>query len=66
MRSPELSVEQCRTLARIRALRPGAEVRLHPTRNGLVVEVRRGRQIQLVRLDDSGAIRRDRRLRLAS
>lgn len=61
----ELSVEQCRTLARIRATRPDAEVTLHGTRAGLVVEVRRGLHVELGRLEVSGHVLRDRPLALA-
>jgi hypothetical protein len=62
----ELTTAQCRALARIRGGRPGAEVRLHRTQAGVVVEVRRGRRVELARLGPSGEVERDQRLRLAS
>jgi hypothetical protein len=65
MDTVELSVEQCRTLARIRATRPDAEVTLHGTRAGLVVEVRRGMRVELARLEASGHVLRDQPLALA-
>ena len=61
----ELTIEQCRTLARIRGRRPGADVRLHRTRHGVVVEVRRGRRVELARLGSSGEVEPEQRLRLA-
>jgi hypothetical protein len=61
----ELTTEQCRTLARIRGGRPGAEVRLHRTRRGLVVEVRRGRRVELACVNAFGEVEREQRLALA-
>ena len=65
MAPAELTVEQCRTLERIRRTRPAGEVRLHGTRHGVVVEVREGRRVELVRLGSAGEVERDRRLALA-
>lgn len=65
MAPAELTVEQCRTLERIRRNRPALEVRLHGTRQGVVVEVREGRRTELVRLGAAGQLERDRRLALA-
>ena len=61
----ELTVEQCRTLERIRRTRPECDVRLHATRHGVVLEVRDGRRVELVRLGAAGQVERDRRLALA-
>lgn len=66
MGHPELTVEQCRTLARIRRRAVGAEVRLHRLREGIVVEVRRGRHSELAHLDSAGGVRLEQRLRLAA
>src|SRR5947209_1716885 len=55
----ELTVEQCRTLERIRRNRPAWEVRLHGTRHGVVVEVREGHRTELVRLGAAGQLERD-------
>jgi hypothetical protein len=61
----ELTIAQCRTLARIRDRRPNAEVRLHRTRGGVVVEVREGRHVELARLGAAGEVEREQRLPLA-
>jgi hypothetical protein len=61
----DLTIEQCRTLARIRRRQPGAEIRLHRTRDGVVVEVRRGLRSELARLDAGGRVEPEQRLRLA-
>ena len=58
----ELSTEQCRVVARLRARLPEAEIRLHLTRRGLVVEIRRGRRSELAHLDAAGVLVRERRL----
>jgi hypothetical protein len=62
----DLTVEQCRVLAQIRARRPDALLTLHPTAHGVVVEVRMGRQMALARLTSSGSLQRDEPLKLAS
>jgi hypothetical protein len=62
----DLSVEQCRALAQIRARRPDAVLTLHPTSHGVVLEVRSGRQVALARLTPSGSLQPDQPLKLAS
>lgn len=63
MASLELTVAQCRFLARLRANLPGAAVTLHGARRGVIVEVRLGRRVELARLEPSGRLRRDRLVR---
>ena len=62
MAPSELTVEQCRTLARLRARRPDALVSLHAAGRDVVVELRRGRRSELARLDSDGRLIADRPL----
>jgi len=61
----ELTVAQCRFLARLRANLPNASVTLHGARRGIIVEVRLGRRVELARLEPSGRLARDRVVRAA-
>ncbi len=62
----QLSFEQCRTLARIRAFQPQAEVHLHGRPGGVVVELRRAQQCANVAfIDESGTFVADESLRPA-
>lgn len=58
----ELSLPQCRALARIQARHPEARIIVHATAHGPVVEVRRGHQLALARLDAEGGLEPDRPL----
>lgn len=63
----ELSTDQARYIARMRAAWPDAEVRVHQRRWGVIVEVLRlGRTVALVAFDGEGGVRRDRPLRRAA
>jgi hypothetical protein len=63
----ELTSRQARTIARIRNRWPGAEVRAHQERWGVIVEVRRGgRTIHLAGFDGRGGVRDDRPLARAA
>lgn len=64
--SLELTVEQCRFIAAIRARSPRAVVEIHHSRDGIILEVRQGRRVQLARLDGSGRIRHDRHVRVGA
>ncbi len=66
MKPSELSLEQARTLARIRAFQPNAEVRLHDKPGGVVVELRRGHRAQAAFIDESGTFFPDDSLRPAA
>ncbi len=66
MESLELTVEQCRFIAAIRARSPRAVVEMHDSRDGIILEVRQGRRVQLARLDSAGRIRHDRHVRVGS
>jgi len=59
----ELTVAQCRFLARLRANLPQASVILHGARRGVIIEVRHGHRVELARLEPSGRVRRDRLVR---
>ncbi len=59
----ELSVEQCRFIAAVRARTPRADVRVHRTRAGVILEVREGRRVELARVDAFGRVRHDRHVR---
>lgn len=63
METPELTVEQCRFIAAVRARNPRAVLTLHGTRGGLIVEVRDGRRVELACVDRSGLVRHDRDVR---
>jgi hypothetical protein len=64
---PELSLAQAREIALLRRRHPGAEVRIHPRRWGLIAEARRdGRTVELERFDWAGHIARDQRLSRAA
>jgi len=58
----ELTVAQCRFVAAVRARNPRADVILHRTRAGIIVEVRAGRRSELARVDAAGRVRHDRRV----
>ncbi len=59
----ELTSQQARTIARLRARWPDAEVRAHQRDWGVIVEVRRGgRTIHLAGFDGHGAVLDDRPL----
>ena len=63
----ELSTDQARYIARIRAARPDADVRVHQRSWGVIVEVvRGGRTIALVAFDAAGGVHRDAPLRRAA
>ena len=63
----ELSTDQARYIARMRAAWPDGDVRVHQRAWGVIVEVRRGeRTIALVAFDADGGVRRDARLRRAA
>jgi hypothetical protein len=56
----ELTTDQARYIARMRAAWPDADVRAHQRTWGVIVEVRRsGRAVSLVGFDGSGGILRD-------
>jgi hypothetical protein len=59
----ELTTDQARLIARLRAQWPGSELRVHQRPWGVIVEVRRsGHTVQLIALDARGGVRADRRL----
>lgn len=60
-----LSQEQSRTLARIRAFAPRADVHLHGKPGGVLVELRRGHSAQVAFIDDAGTFVPDRSVRPA-
>jgi hypothetical protein len=62
----ELTVEQCRFIAAVRARNPRADVRVHRTRAGVILEVRQGRRVELARVDAFGRVRHDRHVRTLS
>jgi hypothetical protein len=63
----ELTTDQARYIARLRAGWPDADVRVHQRTWGVIVEVRRrGRAIALVAFDGDGGVRRDEPLRRAA
>ncbi len=62
----ELTLEQCRFIAAIRARSPRAAVTVHRTRGGIIVEVRQDRRVELARLDAAGRVRHDRHVRVAA
>ena len=63
----ELTTDQARYIARMRAGWPDADVRVHQRSWGVIVEVRRmERTIALVAFDANGGVRRDAPLRRAA
>jgi hypothetical protein len=63
----ELTLEQARQIARLRARHPGAEVRAHERPWGVLVEVRRrGHAIALERFEYGGAVVHDAPIRHAA
>jgi hypothetical protein len=63
----ELSTDQARYIARMRAAWPDADVRVHQRQWGVIVEVRRhARTIALVAFDANGGVHRDAPLRRAA
>jgi hypothetical protein len=63
----ELTTDQARYIARMRAGWPDADVRVHQRGWGVIVEVRRmGRTISLVAFDGDGGVRRDAPVRRAA
>jgi hypothetical protein len=63
----ELSTDQARYIARMRAGWPDAEIRAHRRTWGVIVEVRRSdRTISIVGFDGAGRILRDEPLGLAA
>jgi hypothetical protein len=63
----ELTTDQARYIARMRAGWPDADVRVHQRGWGVIVEVRRmERTISLVAFDGDGGVHRDAPLRLAA
>lgn len=63
----ELTSEQARTIARLRARWPQAEVRVHQRAWGVIVEVRQGgRTVVLMGFDGRGGVRADRPLTRAA
>jgi len=63
----ELSTDQARYIARMRAAWPDADVRVHQRAWGVIVEVlRRGRTIAIVAFDAAGGVHRDAPLRRAA
>jgi hypothetical protein len=63
----ELTTDQARYIARMRAGWPDADIRVHQRTWGVIVEVRRaGRTVAIVAFDDAGGVRRDARLRRAA
>jgi hypothetical protein len=63
----ELSTDQARYIARMRAGWPDAEIRAHQRTWGVIVEVRRSdRTISIVGFDGAGRILRDEPLGLAA
>ena len=63
----ELTTDQARYIARIRAGWPDAEIRVHQRAWGVIVEVRRqDRTIAVVAFDAHGGVQRDAPLRVAA
>ena len=63
----ELTTDQARYIARMRAGWPDAQIRAHQRAWGVIVEVRRAdRTISLVGFDDAGRILRDEPLSRAA
>jgi hypothetical protein len=63
----ELTTDQARAIARLRARHPCAELLVHRKPWGLIVEARRGRHtLELGRFDWAGGAARDRSLRAAA
>ena len=63
----ELTIDQVREIARLRARHPGAELRVHRKAWGLIVEARRGgHTVELARFDWTGAALADRRMSVAA
>jgi hypothetical protein len=63
----ELSTDQARYIARMRAAWPDADVRVHQRPWGVIVEaLRGGRTIAIVAFDGAGGVRRDAPLRRAA
>ena len=63
----ELTTDQARYIARMRAGRPDADIRVHQRSWGVIVEVRRAeRTIALVAFDAHGGVHRDVPLRRAA
>ncbi len=63
----ELTPQQARRIAALRARHPGAELLVHRRPWGLIVEVRRGRRtVELERFDWSGGAAGDEPLTLAA
>jgi hypothetical protein len=63
----ELTIEQAREIARLRARHPGAELRVHERSWGVIVEARRrDHVIALERFAYGGAIEPEQRLGLAA
>jgi hypothetical protein len=67
MAALELTVEQSRVIAQLRARFSGAEVRTHQRPWGVIVEIRRdGRTVSLTAFDAVGGVRRAEPLPLAA
>jgi hypothetical protein len=63
----ELSTDQARYIARMRAAWPDGDVRLHQRGWGVIVEVlRQGRTTAIVAFDADGGVHRDAPLRRAA
>ena len=63
----ELSTDQARYIARMRAAWPDADVRVHQRPWGVIVEaLRAGRTIAIVAFDGDGGVHRDAPLRRAA
>ena len=63
----ELSTDQARYIARMRAAWPDADVRVHQRPWGVIVEaLRAGRTIAIVAFDADGGVHRDAPLRRAA
>jgi hypothetical protein len=63
----ELTAEQARLIARLRARWPDADVRAHQREWGVIVEVRRaGRTVSLIGFDARGGVLEDRPLGYAA
>jgi hypothetical protein len=63
MAPAQLSVEQLRTLARLRAAQLDASITVHQTLRATIVELRRGRRSQLALLEPSGNLLPDKSVR---
>ena len=62
MTPASLSPAQARVLARLRSLHPDDVIRVHAAPDGEIVEVRRGRRAEFVRLLGSGELIPDEHL----